>query len=1002
LKLLLFGTLILVLAMSQLPLPTYADEATVTAGDARRAALAWLAICPSFTSGGDSMTYTPTADMLEIRDLEQTETLAYVLQLEPRGYIVVTPRFELHPIIAYSTSSSFETRETPENVLLDLLRGDIAGRIDALEGGRLSSGSQAEAHALWQSYLAAVDTQGTVRAGVEAPEYDVSKGPFLTSAWSQSNVAGNAVWNYYTPLGPDGNTSNYVCGCVATAMGQLLNYYEWPITGTDSHSYLWNNGSDPADTLSAGFGSTAYDWANALDVYSGAATVTEREAAGLVTYHAGVAVDMNYTAGGSGAVTSRVASALKNYFRTAGEWQAGPRDDPTFQNRLYANMLNERPGELSIRGPAGGHAVVVDGVQHWTSGDTTKYYHLNMGWGGSNDGWYDISTDFSAGYLWDTVGGVVLDIVPTPDMADPGGTSPDSCFEVGWDVSAHQDANKYELQQARIGTTVGTAADDAESSTGKWLITDNWEASAENQHIGAYAFRGYFTAGARRNTMQWQSILKLDAASSISYWWRNIWLYPTGSAAEARLEISLDGNAWSTLRTHAAQNSSWAQETVAPAELGAYQGQVVFLRFIVEHSSGSYYPGDGSQDWIGFFMDDLAISNVYQGDWATVDSSLTATSETIHVTEDGEYYYRARANGCDPSVGTCSYEWWDWSDAEGITLSGLYTSVTSGDWQSGSTWSTGTAPDAGNAAIVSAGHTVTVDSNAECHDLTNSSGSSVVVPEGVSLTVNDDIVNNGTLRQTQDVGGGSDVGFFNTPGYGGVVLNSASGADLGSTTVAIKGNQDCVSPANPDTVRRCYEVVPSNTTGVDATIRAYFSASELGTIDCAGVELWHWTGVQWETLGTVTGYQCDTEPYYVDVENATSFSPIVASNGNPGDAPLAVKLASFEALPAGSAISIEWESTSEIDTLGYNLYRSDGAADAERLRLNENLIPSQAPGSAGGAAYTWLDDSVTPATTYFYWLEEVDSAGGTTLHGPVIATPAETPEHFVYLPLIGR
>jgi hypothetical protein len=401
-------------------------------------------------------------------------------------------------------------------------------------------------------------------------------------------------------------------------------------------------------------------------------------------------------------------------------------------------------------------------------------------------------------------------------------------------------------------------------------------------------------------------------------------------------------------------------------------------------------------------MDDLAINNVYQGDWSTVDSSLTATSETIHITEEGDYYYRARANGCDPSVEACSYEWWDWSDAEGITVSGLCTSVTTGNWQSGSTWSTGTAPDADNAAIIGAGHTVTVDSNAACHDLTNSSSGTVVVPEGVSLTVNDDIVNNGTLQQTKDVGGGSDVGFFSTPGYGGVVLNSASGADLGSTTVTIKGNQDCVSPANSNTIRRCYEVVPSNTTGVNAAMRAYFSASELGTTDCADLELWHWTGLQWETLGTVTGYQCDTEPHYVEVDNVTSFSPIVASNGSPGNAPLAVKLARLEAMPAGSAMGIEWESTSEVDNLGFNLYRSDGAADAGRLRLNEDLIPSQAPGSASGAVYKWLDESVKPETSYLYWLEDVDNLGVATLHGPVMATAAKASGYYVYLPLIGR
>ena len=61
-------------------------------------------------------------------------------------------------------------------------------------------------------------------------------------------------------------------------------------------------------------------------------------------------------------------------------------------------------------------------------------------------------------------------------------------------------------------------------------------------------------------------------------------------------------------------------------------------------------------------------------------------------------------------------------------------------------------------------------------------------------------------------------------------------------------------------------------------------------------------------------------------------------------APTAVELARFEGWPEGMAIHVEWETVTEIDNLGFNLYRAD-APDGPYVKLNEELIPSQAPGS---------------------------------------------------------
>jgi hypothetical protein len=106
--------------------------------------------------------------------------------------------------------------------------------------------------------------------------------------------------------------------------------------------------------------------------------------------------------------------------------------------------------------------------------------------------------------------------------------------------------------------------------------------------------------------------------------------------------------------------------------------------------------------------------------------------------------------------------------------------------------------------------------------------------------------------------------------------------------------------------------------------------------------------------------------------------------------PTAVDLVRFEAWPEGPALHVEWETATEIDNVGFYLYRSE-SADGPWTRLNEALIPSQAPGSPVGAVYTWLDETVQPGVSYFYRLEDVDIYGHSTFHGPISATAA-TPD----------
>jgi len=128
------------------------------------------------------------------------------------------------------------------------------------------------------------------------------------------------------------------------------------------------------------------------------------------------------------------------------------------------------------------------------------------------------------------------------------------------------------------------------------------------------------------------------------------------------------------------------------------------------------------------------------------------------------------------------------------------------------------------------------------------------------------------------------------------------------------------------------------------------------------------------------------------VSSTTASCPAVGPTGlqNEGEVedhrlsfmPLAVDLASFTAAAAPEGVTLAWQTVSEMDNAGFNVYRSESDA-GPWVKLTETLIPAKAPGSAEGQAYTWTDASAEAGLTYFYQLEDVALSGVTTLHAPV-------------------
>jgi hypothetical protein len=106
--------------------------------------------------------------------------------------------------------------------------------------------------------------------------------------------------------------------------------------------------------------------------------------------------------------------------------------------------------------------------------------------------------------------------------------------------------------------------------------------------------------------------------------------------------------------------------------------------------------------------------------------------------------------------------------------------------------------------------------------------------------------------------------------------------------------------------------------------------------------------------------------------------------------------AAQEPTPPASVVIVEWTTESEVDTAGFNIYRSE-SAEGPYIKINPELIPSS-PDPILGGKYVYTDTNVVAGRTYYYKLEDVELGGTTTMHGPIeVLAETSSPSAFANL-----
>ena len=326
-----------------------------------------------------------------------------LIELEPHGWVIVASDDVAKPIIGYGRSPVDAASLPPAfsawmGQVDRAIKSAIKKNTEKTELGAAPSPASEWAR-LKQDPAAFASRNHSQKLG-DSP-YVVAPLLWLGGSSETSGILWNqdTYYNDLTPFDTNGENNHALTGCVATAMGQIMRYYQAPAHGTGSYAYsdtTANGYQHDYGTLSANFGATTYDWANMPTQLTDASTPAQVAAVSTLLYHAGVSVGMDYGTGvGDGGSLSAyhdptggaaADTALRNYFGfTQAEWQQQSTYTINAWVALLKDSLDNQNPILYAGTGTGGHAFVLDG---YAADDT---FHFNWGWGGQFNGQYALT-----------------------------------------------------------------------------------------------------------------------------------------------------------------------------------------------------------------------------------------------------------------------------------------------------------------------------------------------------------------------------------------------------------------------------------------------------------------------------------------------------------------------------------------------------------------------------------------------------------------------------------
>lgn len=280
---------------------------------------------------------------------------------EDKGFTIVSGDDRMPEVVGYSAQGTYDPDHLPANYV-GFMKAYQETVEALLKGDAQVSGGLAEARQ-WRAERASSAAVAPLLGGIK---------------WNQMAPYNNMCPSY-------NGTNRAVTGCVATAMAQVMMYYQYPkeLKATIK-AYTAKSYGIQIPEISSG---ATYDWDNMLPDYSKSDyNSAQADAVAKLMYHCGAAVKMNYGPSSGANVTPIILATYFGY--DADLMQDLTRTVFTLQQwmTLIDNELKaKRPILYSGQASDGGHEFVCDGS------DGRGLYHINWGWGGYQDGYFDLT-----------------------------------------------------------------------------------------------------------------------------------------------------------------------------------------------------------------------------------------------------------------------------------------------------------------------------------------------------------------------------------------------------------------------------------------------------------------------------------------------------------------------------------------------------------------------------------------------------------------------------------
>lgn len=343
-------------------------------------------------------------------------TTMYAVGFSNKTLVLIAADDNAKPIIAYIPNANFELTNLPESFDYQLLEYKKQMK-NIIDNNILAN---KEIQASWNKYSTTINNKGE--------EFGIA--PLLTTIWAQG-----CYYNDSTPIA-GGPCNHVVTGCVATAMAQVMNYYEHPSIGNGQHNYTSNYG-----ILIAEFGTTNYDFSIMPDTLSATSTAQQVSQVAQLMSHCGIAVEMNYSAGASGAYSQDAANAFTHYFNYDINLQLLLKNDypDSIWNLMVIAELDSLHPLYYDGSGSGGHAFVCDGY------NSSGLFHFNWGWNGAYNGYFSLSNLNPAGSNFSNYCGAVFGMKPgipalctgiTDTLIEPFGNISDGSYAMDYQNNA--------------------------------------------------------------------------------------------------------------------------------------------------------------------------------------------------------------------------------------------------------------------------------------------------------------------------------------------------------------------------------------------------------------------------------------------------------------------------------------------------------------------------------------------------------------------------------------